>query len=192
MGDLVLFLIWPAWFLAGAAFVLVFLRCVGTTAQPIQPGLPVCALMPCALWNAYERLWYERMFPEKVRLAGTLAIGGLSASFGGGGGCGIAAFWLDPATRDDIGRQGLAFFRDAHEAAGGERRTYTPWAATPMPKGTFAEGGWYGLDCADLGRGLRNAIYHGAQQPGGFFARGSSRDLLVLPAAGIAAFVYYH
>jgi hypothetical protein len=154
--------------------------------------IAVCALMPFTLWNAYERLWYERMFPEKVRLAGTLAIGSESDPLFGRRSCGAAAFWLDPAALDDIRRQGLAFFSDAREAAGGPRRDYTPWAATPMPKGTFWEGGWHGLHCAGLGRGWRDIIHHGAQQPGGFYARGSSRDLLVLPDAGIAVLVYDH
>ncbi len=144
------------------------------------------------LYQNYEKEFYRELIPPQIKTSGTLVIDGEFHLFSG---CGVASFWLNDETIEEIKQKGISFFENATKA---KRRKdgvfYEKWEPTPMPKETFSDGTWPAFQCTgSLSNRWKDRIYYAAQEPGSYYTSelGVSQ-LLVLPNLGIVILIYYN
>lgn len=132
--------------------------------------------------------------PPEVGIGDVVLIDGKS---GFREGCGVAIFELTPAASARLQASGIRALK-----AGGLTSSHrlikdkgSIWHETPYVEtgdGLTLEDRWVvGLSCARMSRELSSTIARAMAQPGSFYTKLYEAAVLVIPADGIAVFVYY-
>ena len=147
-----------------------------------------------AMYVSWRNDWYRQKMPPEVGIGDVVLIDGKS---GFREGCGVAIFELTPAASAQLQAAGIRALN-----AGDARSPYRPskdknsiWHETPYVEtgdGLTLEDRWaVGLSCAKLSHELSATITRAMAQPGSFYTKLYEAAVLVIPAAGIAALVFY-
>ena len=160
-------------------------------------ALLLCVAIPIAPFVAYVN-WrndaYRQKLPPELEAGDLIFIDGES---GFNAGCGVAVFELGAGARARIRARGIRALDSAVPAAANDPRDRRDlhWQQTPyVDTGdglTLADRWQVGLSCADMPRELNLAIDRALRQPGSYFMRLRESAILVIPSAGMVAFVYY-
>jgi hypothetical protein len=161
----------------------------------ILSWVAVCLLLSCAAYlgfKKWESIWYRGLIPSEVEVGDALLIDGDS---GFREGCGVAIFRLAPQMRERIKVQGLAALNGRIDEGARVRRDTRTWAETPYVEtgdGMTLEDTWQGgLSCAEKNPDLVRKITVALRQPGAFVMKLHEAAVVVVPASGFAALVYF-
>jgi len=153
-------------------------------------------LAVCWLGMAYVN-WRDEGFrqriPAEAEAGKAIYVGG---EFGLRGGCVVAIFALAPDAQTRLHASGLRALRDAQSSHSRvtRRSIDANWQETPYvwPEGESRyEDYWaYGISCAWIDAGRYRTIRAALEQPGSFYRMLDEGAVLVIPSAGIVAYVY--
>lgn len=159
--------------------------------------LALCVTLIGALCLGYkwsELNWYRSLIPVEVEIGDALLIEGES---GLREGCGAAVFALTPGMLQRIKAYGLGAFGGppGREQGAGDAHASRAWAETPYAEtgdGMSQEDTWQvGLSCVETDPELARTIMQALRRPGSFVKKRHEAAVVVVPAAGIAALVYF-
>jgi hypothetical protein len=159
--------------------------------------LAMCLLLSCAVYFGFKRWesnWYRGLIPAEVEVGDALLIDGES---GFREGCGVAIFRLTPQMRERIKALGLVALDGPLDQRSHVHspRASRAWAETPYVEtgdGMTLEDTWQvGLSCADKKPELVRRITTALRQPGSFVKKLHEAAVVVVPASGIVALVYF-
>lgn len=144
-----------------------------------------------ASYLEWEEDRYRQKIPVEVDVGNVVAIDGESAFREG---CGFAVFELSSKMKERIRNFGIK----ALNGPGPQTvpvNEYEFWGETPYIEtgdGLSSKDSWIvGLGCGNMDPILGATINTALRQPGSFFTRLTESVVIVIPSAGIVAFVYY-
>jgi hypothetical protein len=158
------------------------------------------AMIACAgftlylAWGHARQDFYRRQIPAEVDVADVVDIDGET---GVRGGCGAAIFELAAPAKIRLGRLGI---RALTKSTVARTDTVDPfahavWRETPYLEGAAPlplENFWaVGLGCTNISANLKHTIDHALRRPGAYFTLLKGRGVLVMPSAGLVAYVYF-
>ncbi len=160
-------------------------------------ALLLCVAIPIAPFVAYvnwRNVWYRQKLAPELEAGDLVFIDGQSGFMSG---CGVVVFELGAGARARIRARGIRALDSAAPAAakdlGGRQDLH--WQQTPYVETgdglTLADRWQLGLGCANMPRELNLTIDRALRQPGSYFMRLQESAILVMPSAGIVAYVYF-
>jgi hypothetical protein len=149
--------------------------------MPKKPDSTIRTLLAClmpfvALYLIYGHYQHENF---RKRLSAEIHVGRV-IEFGSEmgiplGGCGAATFEIAPSTEN--------------------ANDYASWQKTPYVETgdglTLVDRWTVGLDCADLNQELAATIRRAFSLPGSHYKKLDKAGIIVIPSAGIVAFIYF-
>lgn len=159
--------------------------------------IALCVLLGGGAYAGYKKWesnWYRSLMPSEVEVGRTLLIEGKSDLRSG---CGVAIFQLTPHMREQISMHGLAAFDVLlrHKSGANVKHETHTWESTPYVEtgdGMTLEDRWVvGLTCVENNPDVVRKIYAALRRPGSFVKKLDNAAVVVVPASGLAAFVYF-
>lgn len=161
------------------------------------PCIAMCVLLSCAPYMGYKRWesnWYRSLIPSEIEVGNAVLIDGESGFLEG---CGVAIFEITPQMRERMRLQGAATLNGtlAPKTQVRTTRDTRMWVETPYVEtgdGMTLEDSWQtGLSCVKTNRDLVRVITAALRQPGSFVKKLHEAAVVVVPASGVAALVYF-
>lgn len=141
---------------------------------------------PYAILKAWEREWYRQKIPQEVSTGEVVLIHGESHFREG---CGVAIFQLADETKSKIATRGIAALDTVSNEA---NKAWTPTPYEITGDGLTLEDQWMnGAACARMDDELSKALSDALNKPGSFVKKLYESAVIVIPSAGIVAFVHY-
>jgi hypothetical protein len=152
--------------------------------------LVVVIIIVYLIYRDWRDDWYRKMIPAEVELGRVVVIDG---DAGLREGCGFAVFEISAKMKERILVSGLGALTRARPQTESVNQ-YGVWRASPYIEagdGLSMEDRWIvGLNCGRMNPNLRTTIDTALHQHRAFYTKFYESAVIVIPSAGIVAYVY--